>query len=73
MAIVKALKSIGVASVTPVYARARIYESMAPHAGFSLDIVRKIVVSCADLNLCMNHKWMCSMWTETKIMFLCTI
>ena len=69
MAIVKALKSIGVANVTPAYAKVRIYELMVPHAGFNQDIVRKHAVSCVDLNPYMSHKWMCFMWMAIKTMF----
>ena len=70
MAIAKARKYTGAASVTPVYAKVRSYELMAPHAGFYLVIVKKHAVSCVGSNPCMSHKWMCSMWTATKIMFL---
>ena len=69
MAIAKAPKYTGAASVIPVYAKVRSYELMAPHAGFYLVIVKKHAVSCVGSNPRMSHKWMCSMWTATKIMF----
>ena len=69
MAIAKAPKYTGAASVTPAYAKVRSYELMVPHAGFYLVIVKKHAVSCVDSNPLMSHKWMCSMWMATKIMF----
>jgi len=69
MAIAKAPKYTGAASVTPVYVKVRSCELMVPHAGFYLVIVKKHAVSCVGSNPRMSHKWMCSMWMATKIMF----
>ena len=70
MAIAKAPKYTGAASVTPAYAKVRSCELMAPHAGFYLGTVKKHAVSCVGSNPRMSHKWMCSTWMATKIMFL---
>ena len=69
MAIAKAPKYTGAASVTPAYVKVRSCESMVPHAGFYLVIVKKHAVSCVGSNPRMSHKWMCSTWMATKIMF----
>ena len=69
MAIAKAPKYTGAVSVIPVYVKVRSCELMAPHAGFYLVIVKKHAVSCVGSNPRMSHKWMCSMWMATKIMF----
>ena len=69
MPIARAPRYTGAASVTPAYAKVRSCELMAPHAGFYLVIVKKHAVSCVGSNPRMSHKWMCSMWMATKIMF----